>query len=217
MSRIDNEPVFFGSPGGYNNNSGFGGEIGLIALLALLGKNGNGGLFGGNSGGSTSATEGLVSNIELGDLRQEVSDVKSSIKETILQQTIDNQGEFRNLDDRLCDSEKESIKASYESRIQTLELGNKLSNKIDCEISQVKDKMNCFEVNVDKHFCALSHEMEKGFHKVEERELKEENRDLRERLFRDSQNSQTASLLQAISVLTTAITGVIPNPLAKQA
>lgn len=208
---VDYEPVYLGGgAGGYANNGMFGGEMGLLALLALMGNRGGNGLFGGNNGGGgIAATEGLVSNIELADLRAEVNNVKSSIKESILEQTIDNQGEFRNLDDRLCDSEKEAIKAGYESRIQTLELGNSLSNKIDCEIGQVKEKMNHFEVNVDKQFCSLSHEMEKGFHKVEERELKEENRELRERLFRDSQNTQTNTLLTAITGLTAAISTIV--------
>lgn len=214
---VDNEPVFFGggTGGGYNN--GFGGELGLIALLALLGGNRNGGgLFGNNGGGSgTAAVEGLVSNIELGDLRQEVSDIKSSIKESILNQTIGLGNEFRGIDAKLCASEKDAIKAGYEARIQTLELGTTLSNKIDCEVNQVKEKLNHFEVNVDKQFCNLSHEMEKGFHKVEERELKEENRDLRERLFRDSQNTQTALIVQAIQGLASAIGVTTTVPLAK--
>lgn len=215
---VDYEPVYMGgAPGGNYGNGAFGGELGLIALLALLGGNKNGGgLFGGNNSGGTAAVEGLVSNIELADLRAEVNNVKSSTKESILEQTIGLGNEFRSIDGKLCASEKEAIKAGYESRIQTLELGNTLSNKIDCEINQVKDKMNCFEVNVDKHFCALSHEMEKGFHKVEERELKEENRDLREKLFRDSQNNQTALLLQAIQNLTTSLSGTV-SPLTARA
>lgn len=221
MSRmVDNEPVFFGGgTGGYGNNNGLGDGIGLIALLALLGGNRNGGgLFGGNNGGGSSlaTAEGLVSNIELADLRAEVNNTKASIKESILEQTIGLGSEFRSIDGKLCASEKEAIKSGYESRIQTLELGNSLSNKIDCEINQVKDKLNCFEVNVDKQFCGLSHEIEKGFHKVEERELRDENRDLRERLFRDSQSNQTEVLLNAITRLTSAIAGVpISVPLAK--
>lgn len=217
MSRmVDNEPVFFGGGSGYGNE-GLGGGLGLIALLALLGGNRNGGgLFGNNGGGSgTAAVEGLVSNIELGDLRQEVADVKSSIKESILNQTIGLGNEFRGIDARLCASEKDAIKAGYKSRIQTLELGTTLSNKIDCEVEALKDKVNYFQVNVDKQFCELSHEMEKGFHKVEERELKEENRDLRERLFRDSQNTQTALIVQAIQGLASAIGVTTTVPLAK--
>lgn len=203
MESLRNEPIMMGGfpgTGGSGYGDGLGGGLGLIALLALLGgKGGNNGLFGGNNGGGgTAAVEGLVSNIEISDIKQEIGELRGSIKNTALEQTIAQNANFSNITNRIFDGEKETLKRGFQDEIKLLEVENKLSNKISAETLGITNKLFGLEVEMDKKFCALSHEMEKGFYKLEERELKEENRDLRDKIAQQSQYNQTALLLQAI-------------------
>lgn len=127
--------------GGYGFGGGFGGiaPVGLIGLNTLFnGNNGWGGNWNGNGGGAIPGTTVLEQNVS--DLRKDVADngkeihvLGNEVAGMFAQQNLAFTGEFRNLDNRLCDSEK-----------ATMNMGFALSNQ-----------MSNFQHAVDNQFCAV--------------------------------------------------------------
>lgn len=131
-------------------------------------------------------------------------DIKESVNATAHRNQIENAGHFGRLNDRLCDAEKESIKAGYEARLEALQTKSDLLANQNANTMSIKDDIRTLHIAQDKSFCELQHRLDKDFcrldntldkkfHHIEhlvdskfdklfERELKQENRELRDRL-----------------------------------
>lgn len=158
-----------GFPGAYAYGGypagGFGGA-GIIEglLLGTLLRGGFGGNtwgnnwgnwggpgFGGPFGASVAGAGTVVAEQNVSDLRKDVSDVDThvealgnEIQGALAQQTLGQTQEFRNLDNRLCESEKTTMQGFF--AIQTQNLMN---------TQAVKDQLTAQGQIIAENFCAV--------------------------------------------------------------
>lgn len=161
MNRFTNDPLNVGGAGGLGFGGGDG--LGLIALLALLGGRRGGGLFGGDEGhgGGANVLAGDVAAkvVELqnsSNLRAEVRDTEAALRETILNQTIGLNSEFRGLEGRIDNAALDAVKAQYEAKIASLQATNVLERRIDDESEKIRTDIQQFQVSTDKQFCHVN-------------------------------------------------------------
>lgn len=64
------------------------------------------------------------------EIRSDVQSVKSDIRESIQNHMIQNTTQFAHVHEKACDAEKEAIKAQYEGKIQTIQTGKEVENRI---------------------------------------------------------------------------------------
>lgn len=115
------------------------------------------------------------------------------------------------VDERIFKVEKETLKQGFEDRLKLVEIENKIFNKMDCDKSAVENKIVRLETDVNKHFCELSHKVEKGFFDVEQKELRAEVAKLKEELCDSRQTIQTTNIIASIlGALGVAIPPAIP-------
>lgn len=127
----------YGYPGG--NFGGLGG-FGLFGLIGLNGLNNGNGLFGNNGGAGTVVTEQNVS-----DIRKEIGDLGNEFQMALQASDNANQANFRDLDNRLCASEKE-----------TMQMGFALSTQGFQNTQAVKDQLTAMGSKIDSQFCAVN-------------------------------------------------------------
>ena len=137
---------------GYGGMGGFGGiaPIGLIGLNTFLGGRGFGGDgFDGGGRGAIPGTTVMEQNVS--ELRKDVAGVNTTVEAlgnelqgALAMQNMANAGEFRNLDNRICDNEKDALKVSYEAIIQGM-----------TNTSAIQAQMTAFQVSNDKEFCSI--------------------------------------------------------------
>lgn len=141
-----------GYPAAYAGGLGGGlnsvGLVGLIGLNSFLGNRGLDG-FGAGVPGAVAGTTVLEQNVS--ELRKDVAGVNTTVEAlgnelqgALAMQNLAQQGEFRNLDNRLCDSEKASLTAAFQATIQGMQNTQLLSNQ-----------MTAFQVSTDKQFCEV--------------------------------------------------------------
>lgn len=131
------------SYGGQGAFGGFGGGVGLIGLIGinnLLGQNG----FGNNAGVNV-----LEQNVS--ELRKDVAGVNTTvealggeIQSSLAMQNLSQAGEFRNLDNRLCDSEKTQLQSAYAQSLQAFQNTQSIQNQV-----------TAFQVANDQQFCQI--------------------------------------------------------------
>lgn len=224
MESLRNEPVYLGGApasggsapvilntpatgGGFGDN---GSLLSTVVLASLLGV--RGGFGGGLATGDTTSGAALAyaqraadnSSALLTSVTKAEGDIKEATNAAVQRLQIENAVNFNKLDNRLCDAEKEAIKAGYEARIESLNTKSDLLANQNANTISIKDDVKDFRfandkqfcetnTNIDKQFCSLEHsldkrfqcletEVQRGFHHLAERELKEENRRLREQL-----------------------------------
>lgn len=123
--------------GGYGGLGGFGGLglVGLIGLNSFLGNRGFGDGFGTGFPGAGAAA--VVADQSISDLREEVAGVNTTvhalgneIQAALAQQTLGQTGEFRNLDNRLCDSEKAALQMGYAQSLQGFQNTQQITNLV---------------------------------------------------------------------------------------
>lgn len=195
---------------GTNNDGLGGGALGTILLASLLGGRG----FGNNGLGAGDTTSGAAlayaqraadnSSTLLTSVTKAEGDIKEATNAAIQRLQIENAVNFNKLDNRLCDAEKEAIKAGYEARIESLQTKSELLSNQNANTISIKDDIKDFRFatdkqfcetnsNIDKQFCNLDHRLDKqfrcledtvqrGFACLNERELKEEIRQLRDQV-----------------------------------
>ncbi len=83
------------------------------------------------------------------DIRFELQEVKSDLRETLFEFQAIEASEFRNLHNRLCESEKEALKATFENRVKLME--------VECSLQ--KDVL-LNRIESDKQFTALSKQVD---------------------------------------------------------
>lgn len=128
------------------------------------------------------------------DLKDSVSGIKDTIQRLQLENTIN----FKDLDNRLCTSEKEQLKATFENREKLLDTKYQLSEKIDRESEIIKKDLIQFRFDVDKQFCEVQHQIEKGFDKVQVDGLKERIANLKDELNETRDSKQTSDIVSNV-------------------
>lgn len=143
----------FNSMGAGGFGGGFGGiaPIGIISLNTLLGGRGfgNDGFVGATGAGSIPGTTVAEQNIS--ELRKDVAGVNTTVEAlgnelqgALAMQNLSQQAEFRNLDNRLCDSEKAALQAAYAATLQGMQ-----------NTQAIQAQMTSFQVSNDKEFCSI--------------------------------------------------------------
>lgn len=143
--------------GGFGN----GGFLETIIAASLLG---NRGLIGGDCGAGTTVLEQNVSDLrkDVADNGKEIHVLGNEVAGMFAAQNLANAGEFRNLDNQICNSEKEAIKAGYEAKIATLQSTNEITNKIDASTVDVKNQLFGISTVMAAEFCDTKHLIERG-------------------------------------------------------
>lgn len=121
--------------------------------------------------------------IHTGEMRRDIFEGVSDLKESILQKTIGDNEQFRNVDNNIYEARTEALKSQYENRLETKEALFELHKKIDREGDQIKRLINEGRVETEKLFAL-----------ERERNLIRDNQDLRDRL----KDNTTNGLLQKI-------------------
>lgn len=146
--------AYAGGLGGLGGLGGFG-LVGLIGLNSFLGNNnwGNWGGpgFGGPFGNLAAGAGTVVAEQNISDLRKDVSDVDThvealgnEIQGALAQQTLGQTQEFRNLDNRLCESEKTTMQGFF--AVQTQGLMN---------TQAIKDQLTAQGQMIAQNFCEV--------------------------------------------------------------
>lgn len=251
MDSLRNEPVnVYGSAGGQGfAGTGFGGGISPMFI-----PGGFAGGFGSVGGGNLLETILLLSLIGKGGfghghdhcddknlqpliaiLKQE-GNLKEFIANVIEHAQINNTAQFTSLANKLCDMDKDSLKAIFESRIDAMKNKSDIIESIGCKISGVKDDVKDFRFdtiknfwetnkNVDDKFCHLEHNVDnkfsvlerfidKRFDNIQEREYKNKIEDLQNRLSSHRNDDQDRELRKIRSELSTVICALskVPQP-----
>jgi len=151
---------------------GSGGLLESVVLLSLLGNRGLGGYgLGGGDTVAATVTAQSVSDLraDVGQLAKDVVGVNTTVHavgnetQAAFALAATNQAaEFRNLDNQICDVEKEAIKAQYESKIATLQSTNEITNKIDLSTVDIKNQLYNMSTTMASEFCDTKHLIEKG-------------------------------------------------------
>lgn len=189
--------------GGLGGGIGGLGLVGLIGLNSFLGRDGLNG-FGG-TGGAIPGTTVLEQNVS--ELRKDVAGVNTTVEAlgnelqgALAMQNLSQQAEFRNLDNRLCDSEKASMQMAYAQSLQAFQ-----------NTQAIQSQMTAFQVSNDKEFCAIKSQISSDgdetralINSIEMQNLRDalaterRNRDNREIEINVNQtNQQTQNQLQA--------------------
>lgn len=139
--------VVGGYPAAYAGGMGGLGLVGLIGLNSFLGNRGLGDGFG--AGAGIAGTTVLEQNVS--ELRKDVAGVNTTVEAlgnelqgALAMQNLAQSGEFRNLDNRLCDSEKSALQAAFAATIQGMQ-----------NTQAIQTQMTAFQVANDQQFCAI--------------------------------------------------------------
>lgn len=151
MAMIEQNPMIAGNPlaGGYGGLGGAG--FAPFGLFGLIGLNSRNGLFGGGDGNS--GTTVLEQNVS--ELRKDVQGVNTTVEAlgnelqgALAMQNLSNAGEFRNLDNRLCASEKEALQSAFALSTQGYQ-----------NTQAVKDLVTAFQTQTNMQFCEISRQI----------------------------------------------------------
>ena len=183
---------------GTNNDGLGGGSLGILGLAALLGGRGFGNGLGygdSTSGAALAYAQRAADNSStlLAALGKSEGDIKEATAAGISRMQLENAAHFSNLANKLCDTEKEAIKAGYEARLADLQTKADLLANQNANTISIKDDIKDFRFEFDKTICSLANNLDKRFGSVEhlvekkfdhllEREYKQENSRLKEKL-----------------------------------
>lgn len=87
------------------------------------------------------------------EIRADVHGVKADIRESIQNAQIQNVQQFAHVHEKACDAEKEAIKAQYEGKLQTIQTGKEVENRVTDAERMLGEKLTGFERNVAERFC----------------------------------------------------------------
>lgn len=140
--------------GGYGFG-GFGGiaPIGLIGLNTFLGQGWNNGWNQGGLRDGLAGTTVLEQNVS--ELRKDVQGVNTTVEalgneiaQSQFQQTMDSNNNFRNLDNRLCDSEKTQLQSAYAQSLQAFQ-----------NTQAIQSQLTAMQTASDLQFCAVKQQI----------------------------------------------------------
>lgn len=229
----------FVQPGAATGTYGYGsgGILEAIILASVLGGN----RFGLGANGTTD----VVTSQNTSELRKDVAEsaaevhkLGNEIQSAFAGQTASMAHEFRNLDNKICETDKAALESKYEAKIQTLESTNSVINKIGDTTINIKDQLHGISTNLASEFCDLKHLMEKNtadlslqaernhngttlqiereFNKLEQHRLKDEVAALREQLECQRRDRDTLTNNLLMSQQTNSILNAIDSQLQRQ-
>lgn len=82
------------------------------------------------------------------DLKTEIQENESELRETILNQTISQDKEFRAL-------QQEVLRGHYENRLDNEKQTRRVFEKVDRESDQIKEQLRNFEKSIDNKFSEI--------------------------------------------------------------
>jgi len=137
---------------------GFGG-FGGIAPIGLIGLNtflGNGWNNGWNQGGFRDGNPGTtVLEQNVSELRKDVQGVNTTVEalgneiaQSQFNQTMDSNNNFRNLDNRLCDSEKSQLQSAYAQSLQAFQ-----------NTQAIQSQLSAMQTANDLQFCSVKQQI----------------------------------------------------------
>lgn len=109
-------------------------------------------------GGGISDLREAVKDAEC-SVRSDVQSVKSDVRESIQNLSIQNTQQFAHVHEKACDAEKEAIKAQYEGKLQTIQTGKEVENRVSDAERLLSQQGVGFERNVDNRFCDLAKDL----------------------------------------------------------
>lgn len=145
--------------GGYPSAYGLGGGLNSIGLVGLVGLNsfmGNGWNNGWNQGGFRDGVAGTtVLEQNVSELRKDVQGVNTTVEalgneiaQSQFQQTMDSNNNFRNLDNRLCDSEKTQLQSAYAQSLQAFQ-----------NTQAIQSQLTAMQTANDLQFCSVKQQI----------------------------------------------------------
>lgn len=152
-----------------------------------------------DNGACESTYSALIAANGVCDLRRDVQEVKADIRDSIQTQSLNFTGQFMHLHDKMCEADKDALRANYEARLETKDAIFKLNEKIDNEHERTNDKIEYFRNYVEKEFCGLNLSLEKKFGVLKERDLEAQLREVKRELTAEQGASQTKQILDAIA------------------
>lgn len=150
---------------GYGNGFGGGGLLESVLLLSVLGNRGLGGYGNGYCGDTGSqVADQNISNLrkDVAQNATEVHKLGNEMQQAFAQQTASLASDFRNLDNQICETDKNAIRAQYEGKIATLESTNQITDRIDSTTGDIKTQIYGLSTAVASEFCDLRHLIERG-------------------------------------------------------
>lgn len=89
------------------------------------------------------------------DVREAAGDVRADVKQGVADVLKELGSEFRVLDGKLCNIDKQAIIQGYEARLSALNLQNALSSKMDSEFINVGKQIREIKDDLKDKFCDL--------------------------------------------------------------
>lgn len=149
---ITSQSDVMGGGAGYGFGGGFGGGFPLVGLLGVnnfLGGRGGFGNDGFSGNGAIPGTTVLEQNVS--ELRKDVAGVNTTVEAlgneiqgALAMQNLAQAGEFRNLDNRLCDSEKTALASAYAASLQAFQ-----------NTQAIQTQINGVQTSMDAQFCQV--------------------------------------------------------------
>lgn len=187
---------------GYGDGFGGGGIMSAVLLSSLLGGRRG---FGGDDSGVDHNNNVILADLrkDVGDAALEAAKTESRIQAAIQVQDTNNNVNFRALDNKICEVQKDAIIVGKDAIINALQIE-----------ARTTDRLTSFERNVDGQFCDvrsqiagvkndLGLQIERGFCDLREKtledkvaELLRDKDDLKNSLFFSNQISAINSTLQ---------------------
>ncbi len=91
-----------------------------------------------------------------GDIRHDIGEGVSDVKESVQALGVDMNGNFRHLDGQVCDASKQAIINAKDAQIKALEVEARTADRF----GKVHDRISDFERNVDENFCDVKSSIE---------------------------------------------------------
>lgn len=122
----------------------------------------------------------MVAAQGIAEIRHDIGEAESDVKEAIQVQTAQRVVETLNLHDRICETEKSAIEAKYEGRLETLR-----------GVKEVKEEIDHFKEEVFEEFCDFRRDMHDKFANLRNEKLEDEVDALRAK-------AQNASIVEQV-------------------
>jgi len=158
-----------------------GGGLSALVLASLLG--GRGGFGFGN--GTTADNN----NIILADLRKDVGDaaleaakVESRIQAAIQVQDTNNQVNFRALDNKICEVQKDAIIVGKDAIINSLQIEARATDRLNALSTNMEHHFCKVEADIKEVKCDLGLQIERGFCELREKTLQDQLDELRRKV-----------------------------------
>lgn len=134
----------------------------------------------------------------LTDIATTVKDAECSTKDAIMVSNSQRQTAELSLHNRLCESEKEAIKAGFAAVTATKDAESRLLSEMKEGFCDIRSDIKDVTINVNEKFCDLEHNLDRRFDAIERREDKREIHQLRDQLAQAKESANDSNLAATI-------------------